>query len=332
MGGAEPILTAPAPLLLLAALALDAAVGGLYPIAGALPSPAVVIEYLTLDLERRLNRTERGEVTRLVRGMIVAALITAAAWTIGSVAATFARSQSSFGQLLEIVLLWSCLAVRVPWDRVRAVRRALDTGGSVAARAAATGLSGRPLDALDPHGIARAAIEFAARALDRQVVAPAFWYILLGLPGALAWGAVEAMSRAIGHSDPRHEQFGMTAARLDDALNFLPARLTAVLIILAAAFVPTANPVRGWRTMVQDARSHRSLNAGWPAAALAGALGLALGGPYRQGEVVVHDPWIGRGRARALAIDIGRTLALYAVTCLLVLGLVGALLAGLARL
>ncbi len=173
-------------------------------------------------------------------------------------------------------------------------------------------------------------MEAAAKHLSQGVVAPAFWYILLGLPGVMLWTAVNALDEAIGLRAPRYEHFGMTAARLDDALNFLPARLTGGLIALSAAFLGSAAPLAAFRTMIRDARYHRSLNAGWPEAAMAGALGLALGGPYQDGAMTVREVWIGQGRARVTAADIGRALALHAVTCLVLAGLIGVLMLALA--
>jgi len=134
----------------------------------------------------------------------------------------------------------------------------------------------------------------------------------------------------IGHRTPKHRAFGFTAARLDDALNAIPARLSALIIATAAIFVPTANPKSALTTALRDARKHRSFNAGWPEGATAGALGLALAGPRNYEEGVVNDHWMGDGRARATPKDIQRALYLYAVSCLITAGIVGAI--GLVRL
>jgi adenosylcobinamide-phosphate synthase len=131
----------------------------------------------------------------------------------------------------------------------------------------------------------------------------------------------------IGHRTPHYEQFGKAAARLDDALNYLPARLAGLIIAAAALFAPGARPLKALRAMWEDAGKHRSVNAGWPEAAMAGALDLALAGPRRYPELVVNDPWIGGGRARATHHDIRRALHLYAIACLIDAGLVAAVLA-----
>ncbi len=121
----------------------------------------------------------------------------------------------------------------------------------------------------------------------------------------------------IGHRTPRYRAFGMTAARLDDVLNLIPARLAGLFIVFAALFAPAANPLGALRVMLRDARFHRSVNAGWPEGAMAGALGLALAGPRAYTEGTVNDPWIGDGHAEATPRDISRGLYLYAAACLL---------------
>jgi adenosylcobinamide-phosphate synthase len=325
-----PAFGGPGPLLLLlAALLVDGVLGGL--MTRLPPGPAALVVRLGADLDRRLNRVERGDTTRLVRGALVVMAIAVAALLSGELIHLASRLLP-YGWGLEGLALLSCLRLGAPWQRIRSVRRALDHRGLEAARAEVQPLTRRTAGALDDHGVARAAVEAAAKHLSQGVVAPAFWYILLGLPGVMLWTAVDALDEAIGHRSPRYEHFGMTAARLDDALNFLPARLTGGLIVLSAAFLGSAAPFAALRTMIRDARYHRSLNAGWPEAAMAGALGLALGGPYHDGAMTVREMWIGQGRARATAADIGRALALHAVTCLVLAGLIGALMLALASL
>jgi adenosylcobinamide-phosphate synthase len=325
-----PVFGGPGPLLLLlVALAIDAYAGGF--VACLPPGLATWIGRLGGFLDRKLNRQERGDATRLGRGVLVVAVLVAAAAALGAVVHLFSRSVP-FGWGLELAMLVICLGLGLPWHAIRAVRRAFGHGGLDAARQALRGLTRRDIDALDDYGVARAAIEAVAKHLNQGVVAPVFWYILFGLPGLLVWTVVNALDDAIGHRSPRYAQFGLGAARLDLALNFLPARLTGGLIVVAAAFLGSAQPLAALRTMLKDARYHRSVNAGWPEAALAGALGLALGGPHREGAVTVREVWIGQGRARATAADIGRALALHAVSCLVLAGLIGVLMLGLAAL
>ncbi|MCH7485506.1 MAG: cobalamin biosynthesis protein, partial [Proteobacteria bacterium] len=157
-------------------------------------------------------------------------------------------------------------------------------------------------------GVARAALESLAENFCDGLVAPVFWYVLFGFPGLLVYKAVNTMDSMIGHTSARYRAFGMAAAKLDDALSYIPARISAGLIAMAALFVPTANAGRAIAVIKRDAGKHRSPNAGWPEAAMAGALDLALAGPRRYGGEVVGDPWIGDGRAQANRQDIRRAL------------------------
>ncbi len=321
----------PGPLLvLLAALALNGyAAGPLEP--WLPPGPTTLAARLGSWLDRKLNRPERGDATRMARGMLVVTVLSLAALALGTLLHSLARS-IPYGWALEGLALTVCLQVREPWERVRRVRAVLVESGLPAARAAVASLTRRDPATLDDHAVGRAAIEAVAKHLNQGVVAPAFWYVLLGLPGALLWAALNGLDEAIGHRSPRYEQFGRLAARTCDVLNLVPARLTGLMTVAAAAFLGSAKPIAALKTLVKDARYHRSLNAGWPEAAMAGALGLALGGPYRDGGVTVREVWIGQGRARATPTDIDRALALHALTCLIFAGLIGLLMLVLAAL
>ncbi|MEI6557920.1 MAG: cobalamin biosynthesis protein [Rhodospirillaceae bacterium] len=324
LGGPGPLL------LLLAALAINGyAAGALAPMLP--PGPATLAARFGRWLDRKLNRPERGDTTRLVRGVLVVVVAAALAAALGWLIHALGRALP-YGWSLEGLALLVCLQVREPWQRILLVRRALSHHGLEAAREAVGSLTRRDPATLDDHAVGRAAIEAAAKHLNQGVVTPAFWYILLGLPGVLLWTVLNGLDEAIGHRSPRYEQFGRLAARSCDVLNVLPARLTGLLIVVAAAFLGSAKPMVALKTVIKDARYHRSLNAGWPEAAMAGALGLALGGPFRQGEVMVREVWIGQGRARATPTDIDRALALHALSCLVFAGLIGALMLGLAAL
>lgn len=320
-----------AMLLLLITLVADAGLGGIRFFHQMAPGPARIVRSVVVELDRRLNRPERGDTALLVRGAVVSLGIALTAGLLGWVVAELSRSVQH-GLVFEVVVLFSCLSGRLAWNRAHDVRIALGDIGLESARAAAAVLTRRDVDNLDQHGLARVAVESLPKAFSQDVVAPAFWYILLGLPGALVWTVVNSTDGAIGHRSPRYEPFGSTAARLDDALHFVPARLAGCLLVLASVFVGSANPLRALRTMMKDARFHPSLNNGWPLAAVAGALNLALLGPWRQGSVSVREVWIGHGRARAGVGDIDRAMALYAVAALLLAAVIGLLMAGLASL
>ena len=173
--------------------------------------------------------------------------------------------------------------------------------------------------------MARAAIESTAENFADGVVAPLFWGLLLGLPGMLAYKAINTLDSMIGHRSARYLHFGRFAARLDDLVNWLPARLAALLLLGAAMAQRDATPAQGWRALWRDAPRHRSPNAGWPEAAMAGCLGLRLAGPRHYGGEPVDDAWMGAGRAAATVADIRRALRLLSAATLLL----GALLAAL---
>ncbi|MBV9078242.1 MAG: cobalamin biosynthesis protein CobD, partial [Methylobacteriaceae bacterium] len=216
------------------------------------------------------------------------------------------------GAILLALAASVLLAQQSLFLHVRAVERAFAAGGLPAARRAVSMIVGRDPDRLDDAGVARAAIESCAENFSDGVVAPAFWFALGGLPGLLVYKAVNTADSMVGHLSERHRAFGWASARLDDVLNLAPARLAGLLVALAA-------PAGGGRigpalaVMERDARLHRSPNAGWPEAAMAGALGLALGGPRVYAAGPVDEPMLNAaGRRDAAPGDIGRALRVMA--------------------
>ena len=311
------------PFILLAVLALDALFGD----PRWLPHPVRLMGWLIGVLDRALNRESHGEGTRVFLGagavVFVVAASAAAGWAVAHHAAGIA-----WGWLAELALVTMLLAQRTMAEHMVRVARALDAGAEPA-REAVRHIVGRDVRALDEPAIARAAIESGAENYSDGVVAPAFWYLLLGLPGLLAYKAINTMDSMIGHRSPRHRAFGRAAARLDDAVNWIPARIAGGLIALAALAIPGAAPGRAWRTMLRDAPKHSSPNAGWPEAAMAGALGLALLGPRRyEGEAAADQAWLGDGRKEATADDLRRTVRVFAVACVLVAVLIATVAAG----
>jgi adenosylcobinamide-phosphate synthase len=195
--------------------------------------------------------------------------------------------------------------------------RRLGSGGGVLdlglakARAAVAHIVGRDPARLDAHGVARAAAESLAENFSDGVVAPLFWFAIAGLPGLCAYKAVNTLDSMIGQRDPRYERFGKAAARLDDAVNWVPARLAGLILVAAARFLPEARARDAWRAVRRDARRHRSPNAGWQEAALAGALGFRLAGPREYPDGPVEDAWMGDGHAELDAAALRASLRLY---------------------
>jgi len=297
-------------LLLLAALLLDAMIGDPDWLYHYIPHPVALLGRMIAALERRLNRFAAGDATRRALGALTVVLVVGLAAGLGALMAT-----ARYAWFITPFAVAVLVAQRSLWDHVAAVANALERSGVAAGRAAVSRIVGRDPQSLDAAGIARAAIESLAENFSDGVVAPVLWYVLLGLPGICAYKAINTLDSMIGHRSPRYRAFGWAAARLDDFANLLPARLSAVLVALAATLLPRASVGAAVIAALRDARRHRSLNAGWPEAAMAGALGLALAGPRRYGGEVVDDAWMGDGRKDASAADIRRALRVYVLAC-----------------
>jgi adenosylcobinamide-phosphate synthase len=302
-------------LILLLALALDFALGDLGALWRILPHPVAWAGGAIGWLDRRLNRLERSDAARLWRGIFSVALLAVAALALGGAIEGWLLL-IPHGWIVEVVVVAVMLAQKSLLDHVAAVATALKREGLEAGRMAVRHIVGRDPDSLDEHGVARAAIESLAENFCDGVVAPALWYAVAGLPGLFLYKTANTLDSMIGHRSPRYLQFGWAAARFDDLLNLVPARLAAAMLVLAALILPQVNGRAAFATMIADAKKHRSPNAGWPESAAAGALGLALGGPRRYGGSVVQDEWLGAGRARATVADIGAALKLYLAACL----------------
>ncbi len=310
------------PLLLLAAgLAIDAWFGDMPALFARIPHPIVLAGRGVAFFDRKLNREIRSEQSRRTRGIITVIVLVGGAAALGWVIEQLCRG-SLAGVAIEILLIAVLVAQRSLFDHVAAVARALADGGLLAGREAVRHIVGRDPASLDAHGVARAAIESLAENFSDGVVAPVFWYLVLGLPGLFAYKMANTLDSMIGHRTPHYLAFGWAAARFDDLANFVPARISGVLIAAAAFFAREGRPSRALLIMLRDGRKHRSLNAGWPEGAMAGALGLALAGPRRYAEGVVADPWVGEGTARAAPADIARALMIYRNACLIEWGLV----------
>lgn len=302
--------------LLLAALAVEAYIGEARWLFKMVPHPVVVMGRMITWSDTRLNREARPAMDRAIRGLLVTIFLCMGAGAMGFALAWLTRIHP-MGWIFEFTLLIALVAGRSLHDYVKRVVIALETGGLEAGRDAVAHVVGRDPQQLDRHGVCRAATESLAENFSDGVVAPAFWYVLFGLPGILIYKTINTLDSMIGHRTPRHAAFGMVAARLDDVVNLIPARLSGLFVTLAALFVSKARPWGAFRVMMRDAGKHRSPNAGWPEGAMAGALGVALAGPRRYSHAVVDDPWIGDGAARMEPADVRRGLRLYVVANLI---------------
>jgi adenosylcobinamide-phosphate synthase len=299
--------------LALIALAFEAALG--YPDAlyRRIAHPVTWLGALIAWCDRHWNCETVPFGRRRLRGLVAVAVLVAVALLAGSTLrrVTFLVAGAIPGMLLTAAAASSLLAQRSLHAHVAAVARALESDGLEASRRAVAKIVGRDPDRLDAAGVSRAAIESLAENFSDGVVAPLFWLVVAGLPGALAYKAVNTADSMIGHRSQRHLAFGWAAARTDDLLNLPASRLAALWLVLAASLSSLAGARRAVRAVVRDARRHRSPNAGWPEAAMAGALGLKLAGPrVYQGELV-NNHFMGDGRAEATAQDVCAALRLY---------------------
>ena len=271
--------------------------------------------------DRRLNKESGSPLTRRLAGVFAIICVTVAACATGLVI-QIAAGELPYGWALTAIAASTLFASGSLYTHVRDVAAALEMDGLEGGRRAVSRIVGRDPETLDSAGVARAAIESLAENASDGVVAPVFWFLVLGLPGVAAYKAINTADSMIGHRNTRYEAFGWAAARLDDLVNLPASRLTAALFVAAAFFCALprfallerklckTSPAGAVRAVIRDARRHRSPNAGWPEAAMAGALGLKLAGPRSYGGVAVADAYMGDGRADAGSGDIRRALGL----------------------
>jgi adenosylcobinamide-phosphate synthase len=318
--------TAGALLTTLIALGVEASLG--YPdrLFRRIRHPVVWIGALIGALDRALNDPSLSAAHRRLRGVLALLFLLGMVFGLGFAVQLAAMIWLGrwLGILLLAVLASSLLAQRSLHDHVAAVAEGLETGGLAGGRAAVARIVGRNPESLDEAGVVRAAIESLAENFSDGVVAPVVWGALFGLAGMAAYKAVNTADSMIGHRTPRHEAFGWASARFDDLVNLPASRLSALFILMAAGLMG-ADWRAGVRAARRDAVHHRSPNAGWPEAAMAGALGLRLAGPRVYGDRLVPDGWMGDGRAEATVADLRRALALFRRACAVQMAVVGAL-------
>lgn len=293
--------------VLLLALAIDAGFG--YPAAlfRAIGHPVTWMGRAISRLDRQYNKPDVSFDARKQAGVSAIALLTAG---VGLFAFLLERylTASWFGYVLLAAVTSTLIASRSLYEHVSDVARGLDGGKTVDARKAVSRIVGRDPEQLDEHAIARAAVESLAENASDGIAAPVLWFLVLGLPGAAAYKAINTADSMIGHRTPKYEAFGWAAAKLDDLVNWPASRLTGLLFAVAALLVPGASPQQAITAMFRDAKNHRSPNAGWPESAMAGALAFKLAGPRTYNGVMVDDAYMGDGNADLTAADIRQAL------------------------
>jgi adenosylcobinamide-phosphate synthase len=297
------------------AMMVDALVGWPGALFARIGHPVTWLGWLISLLDRNWNKsTDVASIRRLAgvaAALLVIGLCIGTGWIIQS------RLSPGWSRAVLLgILAWPMVALRSLYDHVAAVAQPLQSGDIDAARLAVAQIVGRDPASLGEAGISRAAIESLAENASDGIVAPVFWGALFGLPGILGYKAINTLDSMIGHRSERHLWFGWAAARIDDVANFIPARLTGLLFALVAP-----HPLASLSCMSRDANRHRSINAGWPEAALAGALGVRLSGPRSYHGSVNEEPWLNEFARDPLAADIWRGLKLYIRAMLLLGGL-----------
>ena len=302
------------------AMGVDAALGWPDRLYARIGHPVTWAGALISVLDRACNREADSPPRRRAAGVLVALTVIGLAALIGALMQG-ALPRGWAGALMTGILAWPLVALRSMYGHVAAVARPLASGDLDGARHAVSMIVGRDTKQLDAPGVARAALESLAENTSDGIVAPIFWGAVLGLPGIAAYKAINTLDSMIGHHSPRYEAFGWASARIDDVVNLIPARLTGLLFALASGAPGPALACMGC-----DARRHRSPNAGWPEAAMAGALGVRLSGPRVYGDGLSHEPWVNAGARDPQADDIARGLTLYIRAMLVLAGLLALLL------
>ncbi len=312
--------------LALVGLAIEALIGYPAPLYRAIGHPVTWMGRWLEILEALFNQPLLSFAARRALGVVALCLTLAPVALVAWAATRALISHGAFGFAVLALLAASLPAQRSLASHVRAVAEGLDASLEEGRQAVAM-IVGRNPKALDEAGVARAAIESLAENFSDGVVAPVLWIALGGLIGGALYKAINTADSMIGHKDNRYTAFSWAAARLDDLVNLPASRLAALWLVLAAAVTPGASARGAARTVWRDASLHRSPNAGWPEAAMAGALGFKLAGPRVYGDTLVDDAFMGAGKREADAADIRRALKLYRASCAIqALALAGAAL------
>lgn len=312
--------------LSLLALLIDAVFGGAGGLRRAVPGLRAAFQWAALALDRKLNRARRSERDRQIRGALVAFFMVFMGAALGA-ALHAGALRIPQGWIVETLVLAALISPRRAFDHMRRVARLLaDPKPDEKTRAEISRalLIFGPLraDQADDHALARRAIEGGGSALYERFVGPAFWYAVLGLAGAVGYVAINETARVIGGTEKRRRQFGSSVRGLDDAASYIPARILVLLMMAGSVFAPKARPVAMIRAVARQSRHHVSVAAGPVAAAIAGAFDLALQGPETRDGVRIERPWVGDGRARAMPVDILKTVYLYGATAMIASGLI----------
>ncbi len=302
-------------IVLILALLLDGVIGD----PRWIPHPIRALGGIIRWLEAQLNHSSHSNFILMGLGaftsICVIVIAGLAGWLISYIASVI-----PFGWLIEIIAITMMIAQRSMIDHTYKVVCALRTDGINGARFAVSKIVGRDTKELDKSGVSRAAIESVAESFTDGVVAPIFWYMIFGIPGLFIYKAISTLDSMVGYRTPKYKQFGAFSARIDDVVNWIPARIAGPMLVMAACFYRDASAIKAFVTLFRDSSKHLSPNAGWTEAAMAGALGLRLLGPrIYNGKQKNELEWIGEGKTDADEKDIFRALYLYGIACFLII-------------
>jgi adenosylcobinamide-phosphate synthase len=290
-----------------------------------IPHPVRLMGFAITRGESAIRREDQSNNSELVAGAALTIALVASSYYFSRQAIRFANRQSpALGGTVEFLLGWTCLATRSLDQEATSVARALATGDLNLARTCLARIVGRDTEHLDAGEINRAVIETLAESASDGIISPLFYMALGGVPLAMAYKAVNTLDSMIGHADARYFYFGKVAARLDDVANFIPARLTALVIVAASRFIDEAAPQAAWQTWQRDGGKHKSPNAGQPESAMAGALHARLGGENTYQGEIIPSPQMGHEFPPPSLAQTKKAIRLVSVVALL--GLAGGVL------
>lgn len=304
--------------LLVSAFLLDAVMGD----PEGMPHPVRAIGWAVQRLESAFYREEQTSSEKLVAGAVLTlAIVGGTIFGAKRVLDGLRKMNRPVAGACELFLAASCLALRNLLEEAGSVIRALETGDIAAARLRVARIVGRDTQRLDASEISRAVIETLAESFSDGVIAPMFYLAIGGVPLALGYKAINTLDSMIGHRNERYLYFGRTAARIDDFVNLVPARAAALLLSVGAGLLPGTNLSAAARTWLEDGSKHASPNAGQPEAAMAGALGVCLGGANTYDGEVIESPRMGGAFRQPEIADARRALRLTAAAGALAAGL-----------
>jgi adenosylcobinamide-phosphate synthase len=295
---------------------LDAAVGD----PRWFPHPVQWMGSIVNWWDRRIHQLHLSSAKQRMAGVLLAIALPAGAYAVGVLLIWLGNLiDSLWGSVVAVLMAWTTLAARDLIDHVLAVQKALQSVSLAEARTAVAKIVGRDTEEMDESDIVRATVETIAESTADGIVAPLFYLIIGGAPLALAYKAVSTLDSMIGHLDNRYRWFGWASARLDDVANFIPARITALLLVFSAGIVSRSWPVmqRTWQIVLRDGGQHPSPNSGRPEAAMAGALDVQLGGTNRYDGRPIERPCLGDPNEPLTRAHIGRALTLMIWTSLM---------------